>query len=355
MLRLSSIASLLDAVVRAGEEHQGADTALLTLYHTTELYAYASRDASDAPPSSRATGLMATTPDTLSTGEERARTYSAMAVAAWRKRMARLGRTAPAPTPRLAPRGRRECSPEVRTASRRLASSQRRDTSVGRSSGSRLQAPDSTPGNEAEERPPAPETDPPTHAETAPLLLETPHGRLLVAPVLIASLASMAEPLRSRRLHRASYARQDRSRRPSHTGSSDAAGGRPTPAILRSMGPLTDEGTDTGLSTEDELPSGADTDRDSVRSANALRGSEHGTVMLLTLRAPLPTPMRAPEEVHASQLPTDADLAHAEDPAAAAQASVWQTLLSQALCFSEANAPLSPATPHLRPPATPSA
>lgn len=90
------------------------------------------------------------------------------------------------------------------------------------------------------------------------------------------------------------------------------------------MGGGTDEGTDTGFSTEDELASGADTDKDSVRSGSVVRSSTEmatgGTVMLLTLHVPWADGRGPP--------PTD--------PVAQ---QAWQTLQSQATCFAEANAP----------------
>ncbi|WFD03287.1 hypothetical protein MOBT1_001976 [Malassezia obtusa] len=317
MLRLAGIAALLDAVVHASDEHLGADTALLSLYHTAELYAYAARDAPGAPSNPTAAaahGLMAHAPHTPLASEERARLYSAVSVAAWRAHLARTSRAAP--TPRTA-RGRSETPPEPRTHTpRRLTSAHHREHSDSPETLGRMpSASVRFDGLESGERSPAVDTDASSDLETLPLLLDGEHGRLLVVPVLISSLTNATETAHTRRRHRASLARHDRSRRASHTGSSDAAQSRPAPAFLRSMGGTTDEGTtDTGFSTEDELPSGADTDRDSVRSGGR-RGGEHGTVMLLTLRAPKAC----------------ADDADAE--------RVWQALQRQAACFSEANTP----------------
>ncbi|WFC95991.1 hypothetical protein MBRA1_002647 [Malassezia brasiliensis] len=262
---------------------------------------------------------MAYTPDTPLVGEERARVYSAIAVAAWRDHTARSG--VATPTTRAAPRGRPETPPEGRAqVPRRFASVHRQEASSGSdtpssrplSSSVRFQPSESVDAGDTEERLSVPDTDGSAEPETTPLLLECEYGRLLVMPVLISSLINPTESGRTRRLQRASLQRHDRSRRTSHTGSSDAALSRPSPAILRLMGGVTDEGTtDAGFSTEEEAPSGAETDKDSVRSGS--RRGENGTVMLLTL--------------------------HTRDGVPSDGQQTWRTLQHQALCFAEANAP----------------
>lgn len=182
MLRLSAIASLLDAIVQAGggKEEEGAHTALLTLYNTAELYAYAARPAPGAS-SSRSAGLMASDIDTPLDGEDRARILSAIAVAAWRDQM----QPSVPPTPvanRATPRKQDLSSPEVRTHNaRRFHSSHRRDASTSTDTPGRMpngagalrfHGHDGSGMSEVEKHSPALESETPGEAETLPLLLE---------------------------------------------------------------------------------------------------------------------------------------------------------------------------------------
>lgn len=178
MLRLSCIASLLEALVQSGDEHFGADTAVLSLYQTAELYAYASREENHAPLAPKRS-LMAYTPDTPLVGEERARAYSAIAVAAWRDHIARSGLTTP--TARTAPRGHPETPPEGRAqVPRRFTSMPRQDASSGSdtpaqrtlSSSVRFQPSESADGADAEERLSVPDTEGALESETLPIQLE---------------------------------------------------------------------------------------------------------------------------------------------------------------------------------------
>lgn len=181
MLRLSAIASLLDAIVQSGggKEEEGAHMALLTLYNTAELYAYAARPTLGAS-SSRSAGLMTSDIDTPLDGEDRARILSAIAVAAWRDQM----QPSAPPTSvanRATPR-KQDMSPEVRTHNaRRFHSSHRRDASTstdtpGRMSNGagavRFQGNDGSGMSEVEEHSPALESETLGDAETLPLLLE---------------------------------------------------------------------------------------------------------------------------------------------------------------------------------------
>lgn len=178
MLRLSCIAALLEALVQSGDEHFGADTAVLSLYQTAELYAYATREENAASPAPKRS-LMAYTPDTPLVGEERAGAYSAIAVAAWRDHVARSGLTTP--TTRTAPRGRPETPPEGRAqVPRRFTSVHRQEASSGSdtqqqrplSSSVRFQPSESVDAADAEERLSVPDTDGIVEPETSPLLLE---------------------------------------------------------------------------------------------------------------------------------------------------------------------------------------
>ena len=178
MLRLACIASLLEALVQSGDEHFGADTAVLSLYQTAELYAYATREEKHTPLAPKRS-LMAYTPDTPLAGEERARAYSAIAVAAWRDHFARSGLATP--TARTASRARPETPPEGRAQMpRRFASVHRQEASSGSdtpqqralSSSVRFQPSESADGADAEERLSTPDTDGVLEPETQPIQSE---------------------------------------------------------------------------------------------------------------------------------------------------------------------------------------
>ncbi|WFD44394.1 hypothetical protein MPSI1_003062 [Malassezia psittaci] len=320
MLRIAGIAAQLDAIVHSNEQQGGADCAVLSMYQTAEMYAYATREPSLEPSTSKSSFMAIPTEHPLMVGEERACIYSAIAVSAWREHVAKAGRQTP--LARMSMRGKMGSSPELRShPQRRFPSVQRQDNM---SASDTLTRPDSSGSNGqlSDNAEPNLESELGKDTETTPLLLECEYGRLFIMPVLVSNLASSADLGLKKRSQRSSLARQDRSRRPSHAGSSDAAPNRPSPVFLRLTGGITDDATtDAGFSTEEELPSGAETDKDSVRSGSVLRNGDPGTVMLLSLHTPLLSDSNSPYDVDTKQ--------------------VWHTLQCQALSFAEANACIS--------------
>ncbi|WFD00107.1 hypothetical protein MYAM1_002853 [Malassezia yamatoensis] len=320
MLRIAGIAAQLNAIVQSNQQQGGADCAVLSMYQTAEMYAYATREPSLEPSPSKSSFMAIPTEHPLMVGEERACMYSAIAVSAWRDHVAKSGRQTP--LARMGMRAKMGSSPELRSQPpRRFPSVQRTETM---SASDTLTGPDSSGshGPMSDSTEPNLDSESGKDTETTPLLLECEHGRLFIMPVLVSNLASSADFGMKRRSQRSSLARQDRSRRPSHAGSSDAAPNRPSPAFLRLTGGITDDATtDAGFSTEEELPSGADTDKDSVRSGSVLRNGDPGTVMLLSLHTPLLSDPHSPYDLDTNQ--------------------VWHTLQCQAVSFAEANACLS--------------
>ncbi|PKI82943.1 hypothetical protein MVES1_003719 [Malassezia vespertilionis] len=283
MLRLDALRTLLAALVGSDDAHSlGAHTALLTVYQSADLFAYASA-LGDAPSSAL--------PAASQHGEARARALAAVSIAAWREHAWRNAAPLSGST-RFTQKGSVTASPEQRSAHRRMGSNPRREQLSASARGRR--------DSSLDERERSDDT------ATLPLCIECEYGRLLVLPLHIASLVPAAYKGRETRTSRAHPSPHGPSRRTSYAGSSDNAAVRTSVAVTRSA-VNTDESYDTALSTEDELPSGQDTDKESVvASVGRLERRGQDTILLLTLNA-------AHSDAH--------------EP--------WQVLLDQALSFAE--------------------
>ncbi|KAL4401254.1 hypothetical protein ACI68E_002585 [Malassezia pachydermatis] len=301
MLRLSNIVDQLHALIGDDVDVGGAHTALLVNKQSSDIYAYASKDALPVQLNDQH-GLMNDLPVSLTSPEDYARRLAAVATASWREQHTHAN-------DKLRSSRRRLTSPE-RNLTRRLDAMVARDMGLHRN-GATWQRGMGTGGTSDLEECAisSPEGDAGDADLGPPVLVVCEYGRIVVASVRIPSLHGQ-EKQRLRRGPSSRVSRQG-SRHQSFTNNSNSSVPVEVSALRQSVSrhALSEDAMDQEFSTEEE------TDMDSMRSegANWKRDAVHDTP-LLVLCAP--------------QTEEDSSVS-------------WQTLLSQANIYAEIQNSLS--------------
>lgn len=269
MLNPSAVANLLGSIVAPGRAEVVVQTALLTLPLSAELYAYADVHREVAVPLT-SSSLMDHAPG--APPEERARHISAVVVEAWRKEFgSRKAQTAPARSER-----REEHKVSGISPARNVSGPHTRD-------------------------------------EQGLLLIETKYGRICIVSIRVPSLA---KPERRTRRQAAALLNSRSPRTSLSTGSVSTSTDAPNTSVVGLRSISSEHGADVAsFSTEDELPSGQDTDdRESIVSSDVPRTDTlySEPIMLLSLVA-------AP-----TQSPFESDTT-----------TTWHKLYAQARAFAE--------------------